>query len=119
MIFSFVHYPHFIYQDLRTPDCSCPFLNPDKSGIHRALITVSSGDESPNYRSTTLGTEALTVQLRKSYLFNIALVFIFDDNVIAFDFHWVGFGLYLWIYQTTPCRNIERPLMPWTAQHLA
>ena len=29
-------------QDLRTPDCSCPFLNPDLSGIHRALATVSS-----------------------------------------------------------------------------
>ena len=29
-------------QGLRTPGCSCPFLNPDLSGIHRALATVSS-----------------------------------------------------------------------------
>ena len=42
-------------QDLCTPDCSCP--------IHRALATVSSGDESPNYR-------ALIAQLRKPLLIN-------------------------------------------------
>ena len=41
--------------------CSCPFLNPDKSVIHRASEMVSSGDESPNYK-------ALSVQLRKPYL---------------------------------------------------
>ena len=39
--------------------CSCPFLNPDKSVINRALAMVSSGNESPNYK-------ALSVQLRKS-----------------------------------------------------
>ena len=32
---------------------------PDKSGIHRAWETVSYSDESPNYKSKTLGTEGI------------------------------------------------------------
>ena len=49
---STVNFP--LCSELRTSDCSCP--------IHRALGIVSCGDESPNYK-------ALSVQLRKSYLF--------------------------------------------------
>ena len=41
-------------QDLRASDCSCP--------MNRAWETVFYGDESPNYT-------ALTIQLRKSYVY--------------------------------------------------
>ena len=43
--------------------CSCPFLNPDLSGIHRALEIASIGDKSPNYKT-------LSVQLRK-FFYNV------------------------------------------------
>ena len=49
-------FPIQIIWDLRTSGCSCP--------IHQASQSVLSGDESPNYN-------ALSVQLRKSYLIGI------------------------------------------------
>ena len=53
------------YQDLRTSVCSCPFLNPDSSGIHGAHRGRRNG-RCPSHDSLEiLGTEALTVQLRK------------------------------------------------------
>ena len=44
--------------------CSCPFLNPDLSGIHRAGWVVLYGDKSPNYRFR----RPLNKQMRLPYL---------------------------------------------------